>query len=160
LPGIEALAHELLARELRGRPAQFRPAPKFHGELPTGVEVRALNPEVAAVAGGLADAASTYSFLTRRTGVEENAMFGSAKNGPSKTALAVVASALGMRAMRAMLRKAGFGRFADLLAGAQGAHQIALAAQNAHYDSVGGFPPGSSSDADVRAKVHTALTRP
>jgi hypothetical protein len=51
----------------------------------------------------------------------------------------------------------GFERLADIIAGTLGAHQIGLAAQNAHHDSRGGF--NSSSERDVRMKVQTALTR-
>jgi hypothetical protein len=153
---IEALARELLSRQM-----QVREAPDL---TPIWALDRALIPaapigtEKAAMIGGLADAASTYSFLKRGTGQEENAMFGGAKNSPLKTALGVATGAAAGMGARALLRKMGFKRLADMLAGTQGAHQIGLAAQNAHYDSKGGFPAGSSSEKDVRTKVQTALT--
>ena len=153
---IEALARELLSRQM-----EVREAPD---QTPMWALDRILIPatpigtEKAAMIGGLADAASTYSFLKRGTGVEENAMFGGAQNSPAKTALGVAGSAVGMMAARALLRRTGFKRLADMLAGTQGAHQIGLAAQNAHYDSKGGFPAESGSDTDVRTKVQTALT--
>lgn len=158
MPGsISALAQEMLARELRDRPAQFREAPKFDLGLPEGVDVQPLNPEVAAGIGGAADALSTYSFLKRGTGVEENAAWAGAKNSPGKTAASVAGSAAAMMAARAMLRRFGMGRIADMMAGVQGSHQMGLAAQNAQYDSAGGFPAGSEHV--VRTKVQTAMKR-
>jgi hypothetical protein len=154
---IEAFAQELMVRELRRRPGLFAPAPKFDLRLPRGVEVKPLHPEALAVVGGLADAASTYSFLKRGTGVETNAMYLGLNNSPAKTAAGVAGGTAAMMAARALLRKLGMSRVADLIAGAQGSHQIGLAAQNAQYDAAGAFPAGSEDI--VRSKVQTAMTR-
>ena len=153
---IEALARELLSRQMEVREApDQRPMWALDRTL---IPATTIGTEKAAMIGGLADAASTYSFLKRRTAQEENAMFAGAKNSPLKTALAVATGAAAGMGARALLRQMGFKRLADMLAGTQGAHQMGLAAQNAHYDSKGGFPAGSSSDKDVRTKVQTTLT--
>jgi hypothetical protein len=153
---ISVLARELLEREMRDRPAQFEPAPKFRLSMPSGMEVQPVNPEIAAGLGGAADALSTYSFLKRGTAQEENGMWGAMKGSPSKTALGVAGAALAGMGGRALLRKIGFKQLADMLAATQGGHQIGLAAENVGLDY---FGRGGNSDEKVTAKVHNAITR-
>jgi hypothetical protein len=155
---IAALAQELMKREVMERPAQFnRPSSGIDLGLNPAIDVEPINPELGAVVGGLADAASTFSFLKRGTGKEGNAMWNGAKNSPGKTAAGVAASSLAAAGLRHLLRKKGHGKLADLIAGIMGGQQVGLAAQNAHHDSRGGF--NSSSQRDVDTKVNAAITQ-
>lgn len=146
MAGVAELAHELMQREIQRNPAQFErpvsgsPAPKTP-----------LNPETLALIGGLSDAASTYAFLKRGSGHEQNAMWKGM--GPATTAASVAGAALGAKAIRALLRKAGKGKLADALASVQGANQIGLAALNTRPVM------NPSSDSAYTSKVHGAFTR-
>lgn len=155
---IDALAHEVMARELQRDPAQFE-TPR----QPPETRTERLDPEMLALLGGLADAGSTYAFLKRGSGTESNAMFGGLKTAqgpipmaprPAKalaTAAGVAGASLGVKGIRALLRKAGKGGLADTLAGVQGANQIGLAGLNL-------LPRTNSSDQAYIEKVHGAIT--
>jgi hypothetical protein len=152
---IDALAKELMAREVNERPAQFDKRPALDLGLPPRSDVTPINPEAAALMGGLADAASTFSFLKRGTGVESNAMH--QQGDPLKTAASVAIAALLGSGGRHILRKMGHPKIADLIAGAMGGQQMGLAAQNLQSDLRGGFT--QASDDAVTSKVHGALMR-
>ena len=124
---IEQLAHELMQREL-DRPALSRDwlaQPKAPRN-----EMKPLNPEVAALLGGAADAVSTYAFLRAGVGTEGNPMYRGLKQHPLKTGLAVGAAGLGYSALRNLLRKAGAEPLADILAVTQAAQSLSLSADN------------------------------
>jgi hypothetical protein len=91
-----------------------------------------LDTEMVALLGGTADAASTYTFLKRGTGVEGNAALGWAKNKPLVTALAAQAGAMGMIPVRKAIRKIPKvgPQVADALAANVGALQGAYAGHN------------------------------
>jgi hypothetical protein len=144
---ISTLAEELMHRELAKNPDQFKAAVP-----PTPVNRQSLHPELLALIGSLADAGSTYSFLKRGTGVEDNMAFAGANNRPFKTAAGVAGSALGSMGGRWLLRKAGFKGIADLLARHGGGQQLGLAGQNLQFDLSGRIP--IRSDTELQQKIH------
>jgi hypothetical protein len=138
---IEQLAQEMLQREL-AREERNMDFDRPVYALPEAPRSTAVDPELAATMGVLADAASTYSFLKRRTGEESNPMFQGMS--PAGTAASVVGAGAGFRALRALMRRKGFEGLADVLAGNQGGYQGLIAAHNLHY----------SKDRKSRGKSH------
>jgi hypothetical protein len=126
-PTISGLASQLLQRQMaqEDQQAPFRqpliePTQSPHPQ-------KAFSPETAATLGGVADAASTYSFM-KQHGNEDNAMLSG--HGPAATAGGVLGSWLAMRGVRELLRKAGANGLADAMAGSQGAMQMGYAGNN------------------------------
>lgn len=152
---ISALAEELLARQLQDNPRQFdAPQPMDLG-LEVGPSPTTLGPEKAALIGGLADAASTYTFLKRGSAREANAMWKGLDNHPAATALGVAGGALGFQALRALMRRMGMNGVADTLAGNQGGYQMGLAANNLQMTS----RKRGSSDARTATMLHDGISR-
>lgn len=143
--GLAAFAQELMQREMQKNPAQFE------SRSVQSREQRGMSPETLALLGGMADAVSTYAFLKRGTGHENNAMWQGMS--PAGTAASVAGAALAAKGGRALLRKFGKGTLADMLAGVQGANQIGLAALNTRPVMT------PSSDTAYIDKVHGAFTR-
>lgn len=160
----DELMRELMQREMASKVmpqsgALFSEA----GLVPnTSQPMTPMSPGVAQLAGALGDAASTYSFLKRGTGVEDNAAYRGADNQPLATAVPVAVDGLMNLVGRALLNKTGnhtLKQLADLVMAMQGSHQIGLAAQNFSHDFGGGFGPGANSEREVNQKVLDAVTR-
>lgn len=137
---IEALANELLQRELN--------KPKLEWQAPPSQprnELQALNPEVAALLGTGLDAVGTGMMLHRGTGTEGNPMHAKLwRQDPVKTGLGVAAFGVGASALRNLLRAKGGkvgGKVADILAGVTGADQMLAGLQ--HIDRLDGGRKGS-----------------
>jgi hypothetical protein len=134
MPNLNDLAQEVLMREMAAHPEQYQPKAPLAASRPE----RTIDPEIAALLGGTADAASTYAFLKAGAGTEGNPILrGAFQHHPLKTALGVGAGSLGLMALRNLLRSKGGktgSAIADLLASQQGAEQMGLAAAN--FDSL------------------------
>lgn len=89
-----------------------------------------LSPSLLAILGGAADGISTFDFLRKGTGVEDNAMYRPLKGNPIATGLAVAGTgALTAAVLKKVLGKK-FPKITDALLANQGADRIALAARN------------------------------
>lgn len=121
-----ALIDELVKRQIEDeQQAQlFAPRPQSPPQRPSE-----MSPETLALLGGLADAASTYTFLKQGAGTESNAMYRPLKNKPLATGLAVAGTALGAKGLRHLFRKKAPG-LVNALAANQGAMQLGLGAAN------------------------------
>jgi hypothetical protein len=127
---ISALAEELLRRELATNPEQFKPKP-FNLGLPDNIdiEMKPISPGTLALIGGLADAATTYNFLKRRTGTESNAILGFTNNHPEATGAMALAGFLAARLANKGIRKLN-PKVADAITANLGALQTAYAVGN------------------------------
>lgn len=121
---IEALAQELLKREIAKDPNQYkapmaesRPAPE-----------RKLSPGMLAVLGGIADTASTYAFAKTGQGREDNPALAGIKS-PGKLAVASMGGLLASRLAAKLLGKVSPAA-ADALSANLGAEQLGLAVTN------------------------------
>lgn len=109
-----------------------------------------LSPTAASIIGALADGASTYSFLKRGTGVEDNAMFGGLKGKPLATALSAAGTGLAAPLLGKLLKGKLPKGVIDALVANMGARTLATAGAN--FDGLEGE---SSFD-----QVTKALTQP
>ncbi len=119
---------DLIAEELRREPpAIARPA--SHGASP----VSTLSPSAASLIGGLMDSGSTYAFLKRGTGHEDNALAaGLAKKSPELlTALGVAANLAVPLVWKQLAKK--FPKAGAALAANQGALQMGYGALNTQH---------------------------
>jgi hypothetical protein len=148
---IESLAQELLKRQVDSNPGQFK-QPILPSKQP---QRDIISPEKAAVLGSIADAISTGTFLSRRDNGrgDDNALYRGLGGNPLATAGAVMAGGIAGHLGRNILRKVGAGRIADMLAGSQGANQLALGITNNIH------PPQISAQEFVDNKIHGAFRR-
>lgn len=116
----QELIDELIKREMM----KERFAPRQEDSAP---DYKTLSPVQALLAGGLGDAASTYTFLKRGTGVEGNALISGMD--PLPTAIGAGTGTVGALFLREIL-KMKYPKLADALAGGLGGYQMTLAAGN------------------------------
>ncbi len=137
------------------------PKPTSMESVKKGLE---LPPELLAMFGAGADAASTYGFLKnspkahdgftrlqpgQQARTEDNAMF--AGHGPAATAMGVLGSSLGTLALEKLLKHKMPG-VANALMANQGAQSLGLAAENIN-------PNKDSSISTLNSKISTAVRR-
>ena len=115
------------------------------------LQIEPLPPGVVSLAGGLLDAASTYTFLKRGTAREDNALIQALARSPEATGLAGVGLALALQPARRLLARK-WPRVADILSANQGALQLGYGAGNLDDE------PGKSSDS-YRSAVHQLQKR-
>jgi hypothetical protein len=150
---IASLAHEMLQRQMVDEDKK-RPYRMPLIEPQGAPEAKPIAPELAAMLGNVADAASTYSFLKAGTSTEGNAMYKGMGDKPLATSMSVLGSGLASQAVRAILRHAGQKKLADTLAGVQGGQQMGLAGNNfAHMAK----QRHDSSDHDYIAEIQNEM---
>lgn len=98
-----------------------------------------LHPALASLIGGLADTASTYTFLKRGTAREDNKLVAGLSKHPAGMALAGIGATLALQPARKLIGKAS-PQLANALAANQGALQLGYSAGNLDDE------PGKSSD--------------
>lgn len=120
------LMDQLIQRELKQSKAieEFMPKPPAPSP-PT----KPLNPKVAMLLGGAADAASTYKFLKDGSGRESNPMFSYFNGRPWAVIPTAAAAGLGYNTLHSLIKKKS-PKVADTIAGLLGGHQMALAGHN------------------------------
>jgi hypothetical protein len=118
---------DLIAAELKTRP------PKDAQRAPERSPVSTLSPTTASLVGGLMDSGSTYAFLKRKTGHEDNALIaGLAKKSPELlTALGVAANLALPLVWKQIAKK--FPGVGNALAANQGALQMGYGALNTQH---------------------------
>lgn len=119
--------HKAIERELEVNPQE----PQLELNLPQGMKHSNVNPTVAALLGAAGDAASTYHFMKKGGGAEDNALFGGLK-GPGQTALGVAGSSVGSILLAKLLGKK-IPALRDAYIANQGATSIGLAGENFSY---------------------------
>lgn len=124
MPGISALAQELMNREMTRDPEQFRVERSADRSEP------GMSPHTLATLGGLADAASTYAFMKKGDRKEANPLVNMIANQqPELTALTALGGLLGTKLATKLIAKK-WPKVADMIAANLGAEQLGLAAQN------------------------------
>lgn len=135
------LIQELVKRQVEEQQMQERFAPRADAPSP---EQTTMSPDKALLLGGMADAASTYSFLKRGTGREDNAVLNNLLGGQAQQALPTAAAAFGTTMGALLLKKLiakASPKVADTLAGGLGGYQLTLAGGN-----INATPGVSASD--------------
>ena len=130
---IDDTARVLLEQEMTRDPEQFRRRSSVDLGLPEGFEMTPLSPGLTGLAGGLADAASTYYFLKKGTGREDNALLGKTGNHPATTAAAALGG-YGLSKLFVKVLKKFSPAAADAVESNLGAMQLGYAAGNVDDD--------------------------
>ena len=122
---ISAIALEELNKALKENP-MFSKAAKVTRPKPNGP----MSPDTLHTIGGLADAAGTYYFMKRGTGVESNPLVTAiAGTSPARTGLAALGGLAATKGLKRLIGKK-WPRVADALAANLGAEQLALGFNN------------------------------
>lgn len=120
-----AIIESLVQRETQADQMRKRFAPEAAAPAPYST----LNPELSAILGSVADGASTYNFMKRGSGREDNAMLGGA-GGPAATGMAAAAPGLIAAIAGRLLKNKLPGELIDSILGNLGASQMGLAGNN------------------------------
>lgn len=112
---------------------------------------RSLSPNTTSLLGSIADAASTYNFLSKGEGSEGNVLLGGLGAKPATAALGAGGMGVGMMALASLVRKK-YPKLADTLQGSLASRQLAIGLENT-------MPNNKSSDQSVTEKVMREIGR-
>lgn len=124
------LAQEMLKR-VTSKPLTNTPVEEQTNSIPT------FSPTAVSILGPLVDAASTYNFMKRGTGHEENPMFAKLQDRPSLASLSIAGSGLAVPLLKRFLHGKVSESILNTITSNIGANSLAVGAANFEGGSSG-----------------------